>query len=59
MKGRTNMKKSEMYQEAMRCVLMSSRCSHDEIIEIIAELLSKQDVAAWTEEQEAKPNAAD
>lgn len=53
------MKRSEMYQEAMRCVLSASRCSHDEIIEIICELLDKQSSVKWVEEQEAKKEAAD
>lgn len=53
------MKRSEMYQEAMRCVLNASCCSHDEMIEIICELLDKQETVKWVEEQEAKKEAAD
>ena len=53
------MKRSEMYQEAMRCVLNASRCSHNEIIEIICELLDKQSSVKWVEEQEAKKNGSD
>lgn len=45
------MKKSELYQMAMRCVL-NAGYSADATIEIIAQLLEDQKSARWNEERE-------
>lgn len=51
------MLRSEIYQEAMKCVLNASACSHEEIIEIIDVLLQDRKSAQWGEEHNAKKGA--
>lgn len=53
------MKKSEMYKEAQRIVLLNSGLlTSDERLEILRELMTQEDIAEFAEEQEAKKNEA-
>lgn len=51
------MKKSEMYKLAQKAVLLSQAMMVDEKLEVLRELMNREDTAKFVEEQEEKANA--